>query len=643
MKSNKIFNKLLVTSALLLGTGLTSCDDYLTVLPSDRITEDFFWKSKADLNNVRASAYKQMTTSDVTKRILYWGELRSDNVAQNEMTNTNIELLRKAVLHPTDGMFNWAAFYTGINYCNKVLEKGEEMTVPGSEVDPSFRRGDWLPIKAEMLSMRALYYFYLVRAYRDVPFVTHSISTDAEALRSKSKATSGVTILSELINQLEDAKTYAAQDFSNATQRKGRFTKRGVHALLADLHLWRACMLSYSKEKGDVVLQYNAETAQTDTLSAGKIKEMRKEDLNQVIEKCDYIFNELQKEYEKDVLENPRLDEDEDRFDNYPYLLFMHKFSQKSAIDNIYNEIFGSKNSDYEGIFELQYDGSVLQNSAVTDYFGRYDGTFKPSAMVGAAELTSSVESAYDPTVGFGKSDVRLCETFMYTSKMSQRAPIHKNVIKNVIVPDIKSVADELSFSSGNYRTANSQDANWPVYRLSDIMLMKAEAIARLTPSDVKGNTEGEAGELLLEGYSLVNTLFSRSNPGLSRPNTSGAGDAVSDRVVRPEKSKADNDVKEYAKDKNSDQLLTLVYRERQREFVGEGKRWFDIVRQVEASNDVENTLNTYLTLTKEVRSRLRLLYSMYVPIYSEELKVNGIEYGGGLVQNPVWDRYTVK
>ena len=99
----------------------------------------------------------------------------------------------------------------------------------------------------------------------------------------------------------------------------------------------------------------------------------------------------------------------------------------------------------------------------------------------------------------------------------------------------------------------------------------------------------------------------------------------------------------EYAAERKASDLLTLLYNERQREFIGEGKRWFDIVRQVEATNDSENTLNTYINLSKEVKNRLRNIYAMYVPIYSEELKVNGVEYGGKLVQNPVWDRYTVK
>ena len=86
---------------------------------------------------------------------------------------------------------------------------------------------------------------------------------------------------------------------------------------------------------------------------------------------------------------------------------------------------------------------------------------------------------------------------------------------------------------------------------------------------------------------------------------------------------------------------MKLVYNERQREFVAEGKRWFDIVRQCEATNANTDVLTNYITLSTTVRNRLKALYSLYNPIYSEEIKVNGVDYGGKLEQNPVWKRYS--
>ena len=104
-----------------------------------------------------------------------------------------------------------------MRYCNLILEKGEEMTEPGNEIDPSFNRSDWNIIKSEVLSLRALYYFDLVRAYRNVPFVTKAIRTDKEASAEKPAATSGSAILGELISELESVVNVGAENYGSTS------------------------------------------------------------------------------------------------------------------------------------------------------------------------------------------------------------------------------------------------------------------------------------------------------------------------------------------------------------------------------------------------------------------------------------------
>ena len=64
-------------------------------------------------------------------------------------------------------------------------------------------------------------------------------------------------------------------------------------------------------------------------------------------------------------------------------------------------------------------------------------------------------------------------------------------------------------------------------------------------------------------------------------------------------------------------------------------------MRQAEATNDPTTSLTDYIAVTTAVKNRLRHLYSLYCPYYSEEMKVSGVENGGKLVQNPVWERYS--
>jgi len=91
-------NKLLILGSLLCSVLFTACDDFLTVYPTTQITEEEFWQDKNDFNNARAGAYMQLVSASVTNKILYWGEVRSDNVRLNQMSNTSVLYMQQAIL-----------------------------------------------------------------------------------------------------------------------------------------------------------------------------------------------------------------------------------------------------------------------------------------------------------------------------------------------------------------------------------------------------------------------------------------------------------------------------------------------------------------------------------------------------------------
>lgn len=646
MKSKKLYTKLLLAGSIVLaGASFTSCDDFLTILPTDQLPEENFWQDRSDLDGVRAGAYQQLAQPGQTSKILTWGELRSDNLVLNNMSNTSIAYLQDAILQPSEGMFDWGGFYTGIGYCNLVIEQGEAMTRPGAEVDPSFSATDFRPVRAEMLALRSLYYFYLVRAYRDVPYVTKSIRTDAEARGNMPKAMPGVAILGECIDSLEANVKYAAENYGPAADNKGRFTKLGVHALLADMYLWRGCMLKnfiakqaslersnqvnlsdVAKLASDGVTVEGYQTADSVNIDKAYCDKLSAECMKKSIEHSDWVLNRLKADYDKEVAENPYATAEEK---NRPYAIFLNDSVGNNVADYAYSMNFGNQNS-MESILELQYDGSTTTNGTVNDYLSKYEnGEFKPATMALSPTLLSGT-STVDPKIGFGKTDFRLWETCNFGAKENKK-PVCKFVARSITIPDITDLVGEASSPSYSARVPGSNDAHWPVYRIADIMLIKAEAIARST---------GDAN-VLREGYRLVNKLFKRNNPGLLAPSSDHTDEEKkleSERVSDRFGLNSDNNFTRNAAD-----LLTLVYRERQREFVGEGKRWFDIVRQAEASNDTKSTLANYISVKSTVMNRLRSLWGFYIPIYNEELKVNGVDHGGNLVQNPVWDRYTIK
>lgn len=616
-------NKFLVSGLLLAGVSLTSCDDFLTVLPSDRITEDDFWKTETDLQGVRAACYRQLATSGVTNKIFFWGEVRSDNMTLFDQTQDGIKHAQQGILMPTEGTFKWNEFYTGINYCNLVLEQGETMTQPGNEVDPSFRQSDWLPIKAEVTALRALYYFYLVRAFRDVPYVTKAVRTDEEARARVDGQTQGVNIMRHLIEDVEAVLPYAANNFGSSSENCGRFTRRGVQALLADMYLWRGCMLTTkeSNPKGDVVVN-----ADGDTLTAAQCNALATECFKKSIDYCDDILDWFQSEYDRKLAEN-LIQSSQDTNLDYPYLYRMKALSNENVSDDVYATLW-SKDNETEAIFELKYDANKsVSNNTLQNYCSSPSGnTLSTRSLVASSLLASSAASSYDPARGYGKTDIRLLETLRYDPNSSSLPQIHKNMMTGLTIKDLEDVTQ-----GGKFEYTTQAEQNFPIYRLADIFLIKAESIARSVPS----STTAAANELVAEGFKLTNTLFARSNPRLKATGTDGAGQLVSDRL-KP------NYATNTSSPKNASELLNLVYNERQREFVGEGKRWFDIVRQCEATEEtVSDVLTNYITLSTSVRNRLKQLYSMYNPVNQDEYKINGEEFGGNLKQNPVWARYS--
>ena len=148
--------------------GMTcACNDFLTISPTDKIVLEDFWKSKEDVESVVAESYRLMTQKDFTYRLLVWGEMRGDNVNEGNGVPSDVKNILEANLLPSNSYATWNIFYQIINNCNIVLKYA-----PGVlDEDPDFTQGDLDVVRGEMLAIRALCHFYLVRTFRDIPLL----------------------------------------------------------------------------------------------------------------------------------------------------------------------------------------------------------------------------------------------------------------------------------------------------------------------------------------------------------------------------------------------------------------------------------------------------------------------------------------
>ena len=100
------------------------------------------------------------------------------HIAETLEADDDIKNIMEVNLLPTNQYTSWAPFYAVINNCNQVIKYAPDVL----NEDPDFTEGDWNVVHGEMLAVRALCHFYLVRTFRDVPLMTEARVDDSQDL-----------------------------------------------------------------------------------------------------------------------------------------------------------------------------------------------------------------------------------------------------------------------------------------------------------------------------------------------------------------------------------------------------------------------------------------------------------------------------
>ena len=589
MKKYKMLKKVTFCSSLLLASTLTSCTDWLTLYPMDKIVEENFWEDKRDLESVRNAVYVNMTTNDCLERYMVWGELRSDNLMENSavgLSDNLRDISEKVDIKPQNPYASWSKFYESINYCNKVLQHGPEIL----QKDKSFSTVEWEYMKAEMVALRALNYFYLIRAFDEVPMVFTAINDDSEVRTQKAVPQS--VLLDSLVNQMEYVIEHGqiCPNYGNSADNKGLITDKAFHTILADLYLWRGSYYEGIKDKTMADSSYKA-----------------------CIAHCEKVIDLFDKDYRNlSSMSLSQFGADEtERAENKYHLIWNTGNDRAGLESNAYNSIFGSGNS-FESIFELQFNGNDVTNALVGVYYRNSNGagSLLPSKIAKAQPAGVDAENAL-----FSKTDLRRWATV--ENLKAQDYSIIKYAAGSIGQP---SVSDNTNVSEDDmkpeYSLRSTANAHWIFYRLPDVLLMKAEAMC-LLKQDAKQINE------------LLNAVFKRSNPK-----------ALSTELL-PVLNYGDNDA--------NDNIQKQILRERNREFYGEGKRWFDIMRYALRKGQAEGPSAAYSLFKAKYEESQNAgsiegkykqnMKVMYFPYSETEVKANP-----ELVQNPIWnDQSTIQ
>jgi hypothetical protein len=506
---SKYIKKYLVagTACCTMAAAFTSCNDFLTIYPTDRIVGTDFWKTKADVDQMVDGAYQSMLSYDIQERAIMWGAYRSDELVKLSDYNDNtLDNISAVMLYPTQKYNAWSAFYKVINNCNIVLNHAPDVI----KEDPEFTEDDYQTVRAQMLALRSLCYFYLVRTFHDVPYTTHSYEDDSQI--ELLEQTSPAVVLQNCLDDLMEAEKYVVKTGSYGRgdwRNWGYMTRDAVDALIADIYLWRASM-THSQSDYQQVIAY------ADKVIAAKDA------------------------YYKQTHTTSLVSSEEDIY---------HLEKRGAALQEIFSYTFGG--NSHESIFELQYNGQNNSNQALENYYYQSgdEKNYQRTGILMASQIFNQVSDNANgdqaTKVYFSKNDYRFWNNvYDAGNEEAQELTIRKMIddMSIIIQPTTTTGA-----TKSNDRAFKEFRQNWIVYRLTDLMLMKAEALVA-TSTD-------EDTDKLAQAFNLVQAVNKRSMAETAKD------------TLKIEDFTSQSDM----------ELLVLA--ERERELCFEGKRWWDLMR----------------------------------------------------------------
>ena len=263
--------------------------------------------------------------------------------------------------------------------------------------------------------------------------------------------------------------------------------------------------------------------------------------------------------------------------------------------------IFYPGNSN-ESIFEINWDYATYQetNNFYSLFTRDVTSPLKPTQRAVEAMRAETQELKADGADESGRMGRMLLATYV----PSASSVANWETANNYYV--WKYAGSDVADIEGGVRTYN--DANFILYRVADVMLMKAEALVMQGQSHYK------------DAIAIINTI--RNRVSLADYIDLSADDADQKIAQTSELT-----------------LLKQILSERDMEFVAEGKRWYDLLRfgrkqnfkyksefinMVLEGNNTTSPTSIYMALQNE--------YALYMPLPETDITSNSL-----LVQNPYY------
>ena len=297
--------------------------------------------------------------------------------------------------------------------------------------------------------------------------------------------------------------------------------------------------------------------------------------------------------------------------------------TSNSFFGNAYTTLFGEERGNVdevnqEIIFQLVYDDNpgdgIPANGAVNSFYGNSNtiGLVAPSDYI-----FSDIKKTSDRKI-FADRNKKNDSRMYYNCNLDDQG-IYKYTTTTIEIDASKTEEQFSGYGSTpviTYDSRYTQDkngSNWIIYRLADIMLLKAEALTQMAREGDGQETNEYNKSVLDRAFTLVNAVNKRAICKSQLVDTLRRNDYV-----------------------NKGDMETLVLQERQRELMFEGKRWFDLVRLSQRTGNTSTLKAAALAKATigqgMIGNHLTKMDAIYWPYNLDEMKVNL-----NLVQNPAF------
>lgn len=197
----------------------TSCDHFLDRTPQSDLAPENYFRDKKDMTYWNSGIYSAFASA-LNEKLMYWGEVRSDNCDHTGYVNS---VYYMNALTSERSEYNWQDVYSCIGRCNVAIKYYPSIPILESEYGPYI---------AQAYAMRALMYFNIIRVWGDAPLTTEVWDGELSSMEIPRSPVSEIKAL--ILSDIDNAIKHFGADGND----KFYLTKSAAYALKTDVHMW---------------------------------------------------------------------------------------------------------------------------------------------------------------------------------------------------------------------------------------------------------------------------------------------------------------------------------------------------------------------------------------------------------------------